>query len=125
MRVFGADVAPPVRVYEAALDYELDRFARAVRRPRREASLRLRGLTPVVVPARQGRRLDRVAAADLVVHALAGLTRRPVALPVQVDAPRVVAADLATAKAKVETALPRSCISACPCAASWHSRLAG
>jgi vancomycin resistance protein YoaR len=105
VRVFGADVAPPVRVYEAALDYELDRFARAVRRPRREASLRLRGLTPVVVPARRGRRLDRAAAADLVVHALAGLTRRPVALPVQVDAPRVAAADLAAAKAKVETAL--------------------
>ena len=105
MRVFGADVAPPVRVYEAALDYELDRFARAVRRPRREASLRLRGLRPVVVPGRPGRTLDRAAAADLVVHALAGLTRRPVALPVRLDPPRVVASDLAAARAQVETAL--------------------
>src|SRR5919204_964423 len=105
VRVFGADVEPPVRVYDAALDYELGRFARAVYRPRREASIRLRGLTPVVVPGRPGRTLDRTAAADLVVHALAGLKRRPVALPVRRDSPRVVASDLTAAKAHVETAL--------------------
>jgi len=105
MRVFGADVAPPVRVYEAALTYELDRFARAVGRPRSEASIQLRGLTPVVVPGRTGRTLDRTAAAELVVHALAGLTREPVALPVRTDRPRVVPADLGAAKTQVETAL--------------------
>jgi vancomycin resistance protein YoaR len=105
VRVFGADVEPSVRVYQAALDYELTRFARAVHRPRREASLRLRGLKPVVVPGRAGRILDRTAAADLVVHALAGLTRRPVELPVRRDLPRVVASDLSTAKTQVETAL--------------------
>jgi vancomycin resistance protein YoaR len=105
VRVFGADVEPPVRVYQAALDYELGRFARAVRRPRREPSIRLRGLTPVVVPGRPGRTLDQNAAADLVVHALAGLTRRPVALPVRLDPPRVPASDLAAAKTQVETAL--------------------
>src|SRR5207237_872652 len=49
MRVFGADVAPPARVYEAALDFELDRFAGAVRQSRREPALRLRGLHPVLV----------------------------------------------------------------------------
>jgi vancomycin resistance protein YoaR len=105
VRVFGADVEPPVRVYQAALDYELARFARAVRRPRREPSIRLRGLTPVVVPGRPGRVLDRTEAADVVVHALAGLTRRPVALPVRRDSPRLAAADLAAAKTQVETAL--------------------
>ena len=105
VRVFGADVEPPVRVYEAALNYELDRFARAVRRPRFEPSIRLRGLRPVVAPGRPGRALDRTEAADLVVHALAGLTRRPVALPVRRDSPRVAASDLAAAKTKVETAL--------------------
>ncbi|HYZ76202.1 MAG TPA: VanW family protein [Gaiellaceae bacterium] len=105
MRVFGADVAPPVRVYEAALDYELDRFAKAIRRPRREPALRLRGLTPVVVPGRPGRALDREAAAELIVHALAGLTREPVALPVRVDRPRLTADDLAAAKSQAETAL--------------------
>jgi len=105
VRVFGADVEPPVRVYQAALDYELDRFARALHRPRREPSIRLRGLTPVVVPGRPGRVLDRMEAADLVVHALAGLTRRPVALPVRGDSARLTAADLAAAKAKAEIAL--------------------
>jgi vancomycin resistance protein YoaR len=105
VRVFGADVEPPVRVYDAALGYELDRFARAVRRPRREPRIRLRGLTPVVVPGRPGRALDRTAAADLVVHALAGLTRRPIALPVRLDKPRLVASDLAAAKTKVGIAL--------------------
>jgi vancomycin resistance protein YoaR len=105
VRVFGADVAPPVRVYNAALDYELARFAHAVGRPRHEPALRLRGLTPVVVPGHAGRALDRNAAADLVVHALAGLTREPVSLPVRVDNPRLTADDLATAKTQAQTAL--------------------
>ena len=105
MRVFGADVAPPTRVYEAALDYELDRFARAVARQRREPELRLRGLHPVLVPGRAGRSLDRAASAQLVVRALAGLTREPVALPVRVDRPRLTTDDLEAAKAQAETAL--------------------
>jgi vancomycin resistance protein YoaR len=105
VRVFGADVEPSVRVYQAALNYELDRFARAVRRPRREPRIRLRGLRPVVLPGRPGRALDRTEAADLMVHALAGLTRRPVTLPVRRDPPRLAASDLAGAKTKVETAL--------------------
>jgi vancomycin resistance protein YoaR len=105
VRVFGADVTPPVRVYEAALNYELDRFAKAIRRQRSEAAVRLKGLTPVVVPGRTGRSLDRDAAAELVVHALAGLSREPVALPVRVDRPHVAPSDLAAAKSQAETAL--------------------
>ncbi len=105
VRVFGADVAPPTRVYEAALDYELDRMSGAVSRPHREAAVELRGLKPVVVPARTGRSLDRPAAAAAIVHALAGLQRVPVALPVRIDRPTVTAPDLAPVAARVRTAL--------------------
>jgi vancomycin resistance protein YoaR len=105
VRVFGADVSPPVRVYRAALDYELARFAHRIDAPPREAAIRLRGLRPVVVPARTGRKLDRAAAADVIVHALAGLTRAPVALPVEVEAPSLTADELVTAAAQARRAL--------------------
>ena len=105
VRVFGADVAPPVRVYRAALDYELSRFAREIDAAPLDAAVRLRGLHPVVVHARAGRKLDRSAAADVVVHALAGLTRSPVALPVQVEAPSMTADELGPAVAQVRRAL--------------------
>src|SRR5262249_30004373 len=49
VRVFGADFAPPTRVYNAALEFELNRFSRALYRPHRDAELRLHGLQPVVV----------------------------------------------------------------------------
>jgi vancomycin resistance protein YoaR len=105
VRVFGADVAPPVRVYRAALNYELGRFAHGLDAAPRQAAVRLRGLHVVVDPARTGRKLDRTAAAEVVVHALAGLTRTPVALPVEVMRPSVTAADLAPAAAQVRRAL--------------------
>jgi vancomycin resistance protein YoaR len=105
VRVFGADVAPPVRVYRAALDYELGRIARSIEREPRQASIRLKGLTPVVVPAQVGRTLDRSNAAEAIVHALAGLTRSPVGLPVRVTAPTVTADDLAPAEAQARVAL--------------------
>jgi vancomycin resistance protein YoaR len=105
VRVFGADVAPPVRVYRAALDYELGLIARSVDREPRQAAIRLEGLTPVVVPGRAGRTLDRTNAAEAIVHALAGLTRAPVALPVRVTAPRVTADKLARAESQARVAL--------------------
>jgi vancomycin resistance protein YoaR len=105
VRVFGADVAPPTRVYNAALDHQLDRIDRAVSRPHREAAVELRGLKPVVVPPRTGHVLDRRAAATAIVRALAALQRVPVALPVRVDLPRVTAGELAPAAVRVETAL--------------------
>ena len=105
VRVFGADVAPPVRVYRAALAYELERFAHGIDARPREAAVRLRGLHPVVVPARTGRKLDRTDAAEVVVHALAGLTRAPVTLPVLVEPPSVTAGDLAPAAAQARRAL--------------------
>ncbi len=75
-RFFGADVAPPTQVYDAALQYQVGRFASALDRHPRDAAVVLRGLTPAVVPGRSGRLLDRAAAERVVVRALAALSRR-------------------------------------------------
>ncbi|MBD0330759.1 MAG: VanW family protein [Thermoleophilia bacterium] len=105
VRVFGADVTPPARVYEAALDYEVSRIAKAADRPHRDAALRLRGLRPQVVSARPGRRLDRARAATAIAHALASLERDPVLLPTRTDPVRVQADDLRHAAAQARVAL--------------------
>ncbi len=105
VRFFGADVSPPTRVYNAALDFELRHLARAIDTPHREAALVLHGLRPVVVPGQVGRKLDRGAAARVIVQSLASFARRPVALPVTVDRPRVTAAALAPAAAQARIAL--------------------
>jgi vancomycin resistance protein YoaR len=105
VRVFGAEVSPPTRVLERALDFEVGQIAKVVDRPHRDAALVLRGLRTVTLPPGDGRVLDREAASHTMVHALAGFTRGKVALPVQRDAPRVTAADLAPIAAKVRRAL--------------------
>ena len=105
VRVFGAQLAPPTRVYEAALGFELSRFARAIYRPHRDPQLRLHGLAPVVISGTAGRELDRQAAARIVVAALAGFSRQPVALPVRSKPTAVSATQLAADAAHVRTAL--------------------
>jgi vancomycin resistance protein YoaR len=106
VRVFGADVSPPTRVWSRALNYELTRMNRTVGTPHRDAALVLRGLRPAVVPGRIGRGLDRKAAAHAIVQALAGLERgTPVTLPVRLDPPTVPAADLTPVLGQVRTAL--------------------
>jgi len=106
MRLFGEDVTPAAQAYDAALKFEIDRFAAALDRPHHEAALVLKGQTPVIVPAQSGRILDREAAARAVVQALASLTRPAhVSLPVHVDPPRVTESDLQPAAAQVRTAL--------------------
>jgi len=107
VRVFGADVGPPTRVLERALTFELGKMARAVDRPHRDAAIVLRHLRPVVRGAQSGRALDREAAGDTIVRALASFRRRDVALPVRVDAPKVRGADLAPVAAQVTGALAR------------------
>jgi vancomycin resistance protein YoaR len=107
VRVLGANISPPTRVLENALDYELDRISRVVDRPHRDAALGLHRLQAVVVPERSGHVLDRRAAGDAIVNALAGFQRGAVALPVRVDTPKVRTEDLATAAAQVRTALAR------------------
>jgi len=108
VRIFGADVSPAAEAYDAALNFELDRFARALDRPHREAAIVLKGRTPVVVPGQSGRILDRDQAARVIVQALASLTRTPhVALPVRVDVPRMTAAALQPVAAQARTALSK------------------
>ncbi len=107
VRFFGADVRPPTRVLESALQFEVARMAKAVDRPHVDAALVLKRSTPVILPARAGAVLDRDAASDTIVRSLAGFQRGRVALPVRTDEPRARAADLATAKAQARTALAR------------------
>jgi vancomycin resistance protein YoaR len=94
--VFGADVTPPTRVLTGALQYELDRIARVVDRPPRDAAIALHGTKVVVVPARSGLALKRTAAATVVVHELATLERSssPVELPMRTTRPAVRVAAL-------------------------------
>jgi vancomycin resistance protein YoaR len=105
MRFFGADVAPPTQVYDAALRLKLNQIEAAVNSPHREAAIVLRGLTPGIVPGTAGRMLDRRAAAATIVRALASLKREPVGLPIRVDQPKVTAGDLTVAQAQVRAAL--------------------
>ena len=104
-RVFGADIAPPVRVYDAALRHHVQRLTTSVAQHPREAAIELRGLRPVLVPSRTGHALDRTAAEATIVRSLAGFGRTPVGLPVRVDPPKVTTAELRPLVAKVELAL--------------------
>jgi len=105
MRFFGADVAPPTQVYDAALRFRLDEIARAVDVPARNAAIVLHGRRPEITPSQTGQMLDRTAAAATIVRALAGLKREPIGLPMDVDKPKIKPGDLTVAKAQVETAL--------------------
>ncbi len=108
LRFFGADVAPPTQVYDAALEAKLNQISAAVNVEHREASIALRGLRPEIVPSRTGHLLDRHAAAATIVRALASLKREPVELPIQVDRPKITASDIRVAQAQVRTALSAS-----------------
>ncbi|MEP6978850.1 MAG: VanW family protein, partial [Thermoleophilia bacterium] len=105
VRFFGSDVAPPTRVYDPALQYELTQFGHAIDQPEREPALKLRGLKPVVVPGKAGRKLVRPAAATTIVRSLAAFSRAPVALPVRVRSPRLTDSDLQPAVVETRTAL--------------------
>ena len=108
VRLFGADITPPTRVWRRALDYELRRMSKAVGAPHRDAAIVLNGLRPAVVPGRTGHTLDQRTAAAAIVRALTGFERgQVVALPVVVDRPQVTATDLSPVVAQVRTALSR------------------
>ena len=105
-RFLGTDIAPPVRVYTAALEYKLRQLAKKIDRGHVEAKLVRRGLTIAVVPGQVGRTLDRKAAAATIVRSLARLDRgRTIPLPVSIDPVDVTAADLAPATRQARTAL--------------------
>jgi vancomycin resistance protein YoaR len=114
LRLFGADVEPVADVYEPALALELDRMAKRVDRPGRDAAIVLNGLEPELVSDREGRALNRRTSGDAIVRALAALERRPVALPVDVAPPKVRAAQLEPLVEQVRIAV------SAPVRMGWH-----
>ena len=105
-RLLGAEVDPHVDLYPSALRYTVSRIAAAVDRPAAGAKLRLRGLSPTVVPERAGVRLDRAQARVLIASSLASLERDgPIRLPVVVAEPGVTASQLDDALAAARTAV--------------------
>ncbi len=106
-RVFGAEVLPRLAVSNAALEYALDQIAADVNRRPKSAALARRGLRIQVVPEQDGSRLDRDAAAELIVRTLGQVERAPgaMALPVKVTAPPVSAAMLAGTAGRARTAV--------------------
>jgi vancomycin resistance protein YoaR len=105
IRVFGADISPPAKVYAPALDYQVQQLADEIERSRREAAIVLDGLKPILVPGRPGYRLRREAAAATLVGALASLSRAPTPLPVRIVAPSVQPRELRPALAQARRAL--------------------
>jgi vancomycin resistance protein YoaR len=106
VRLFGAEVSPPVVAWDTALDYQLTLIAREVNRPHLDAAVKLRGLKAGIVPGQDGRILDRKAAADVLVRSLGSLKRgAAVPLPVVTDRQTVTEADLKDAAEQVRTAL--------------------
>jgi len=107
VQVFGADVTPPIRVLNGALQYKLSLIAKDVNRAPRDAALVRTGLKISVVPARPGALLDRAAAARMVVRELAALDRTAtdVELPFVTRQPRVRAAALVRAAREARVAV--------------------
>ena len=92
-RFFGAEVLPRLAASNAALDFALDGIASQVDREARNAALVRRGVRIETVPEQAGSRLQRDAAAEVIVRALGQLERPsgPMALPVVVAPPKVTA----------------------------------
>jgi vancomycin resistance protein YoaR len=108
LRFFGDSVAAKATYDRAALSAALDRIARAVNAPHRDAALARHGLRISIVPARPGRVLDRDGAAAAITSALASLSRGArVALPMTTDAPRVTAAALRRPLVQARTAVSK------------------
>jgi vancomycin resistance protein YoaR len=108
-RVFGAEVLPRITVSNAALEYALDQIAKDVDQPSRSAKLVRRGLRIKVVSDATGTRLDRDAAAEVIVRALGQLDRAAgsTTLPVGVTPPRVTDEMLAGPAARARVAISR------------------
>ena len=106
-RFFGSEVFPRLAVSDGALEYALDGIATRVNHEAKSAALVLRGLRVEVVPGRVGSRLDRDAAAGVIVRTL-GLVRRPagpIPLPARVTEPDVSADALVPVARRARLAL--------------------
>ena len=108
-RVFGAEVLPRITVSNAALEYALDQIAKDVDTPASNAKLVRRGLRIKVLQDATGTRLDRDAAAEVMVRRLGGLDRgsAPTTLPVSVTPPSVTEEMLAAPAARARVAISR------------------
>jgi vancomycin resistance protein YoaR len=108
-RVFGAEVLPRLTVSNAALEYALDKIADDVDQSPKNARLVRRDLRIQVVPDATGTRLDRDAAAELIVRRLGQLdqTLRATALPVGVTPPEVTEEMLAAPAESARIAISR------------------
>ena len=108
-RVFGAEVLPRLTVSNAALEYALDKIADDVDVAPKNSELVRHGLRIEVVPHETGTRLDRDAAAEVIVRSLGQLERTPGAtlLPVTVTPPKVTAEMLAAAAESARLAISR------------------
>jgi vancomycin resistance protein YoaR len=107
VRLFGAGVEPHADAYEAGLKFELGRIAASVDKKAESASIVLNGLTPRLEPARDGTKIDLQAAQATVVSALAGFSRKPVALPIHVDKAPVGTEELRPVLDDVRSAVSR------------------
>ncbi len=106
LRLFPAEITPPVKAYQAAVNYEIGVIAGKVDRPYKPARLVRNGLNIGIIPGQPGELLDRSAAAKIVVAALAGFGRSgPVELPTAVQQPAITGPDLNGARAVAERAI--------------------
>jgi vancomycin resistance protein YoaR len=97
LRFSPVEVTPQTDVYQAAVDYEVGVLGKAIDRPARDARLHRRGLRILVDDGVDGTILKRAAAATVLVDGLAGLERKPIALPVVTQKPKLSADDLESA----------------------------
>jgi vancomycin resistance protein YoaR len=107
LRLFPENVVPKARAYRPAVDYEVSLLAMKVDKPYRPARLVRHGLKVASLQGHPGELLDRQAASQIIVTALASLSRpsSPIELPTSIDLPSVTASQLAQAQAEAKVAL--------------------
>jgi vancomycin resistance protein YoaR len=98
LRFGHVSIEPQVNSYAAAVAYEVGLLATKIDATHVEARLVRHGLHVVAVRGQTGALLDRAAATQEIVQALAGFSRAPVDLPVTNEPPRITVADLASTK---------------------------
>lgn len=91
----GQEVAPVLAGGEGPARAALADLAASLDQPAQDAALRLDGQRLELVAARQGRRLDQETTRRLIEARLLSLSEEAIDLPMTVDLPRIVEADLA------------------------------
>src|SRR5262245_20556129 len=99
---FGTNVTPHATLAPAALERVLRPMTKGDV-AHRDASIRMAGLRPVIVPEKDGLALDRREAQAAIVVTLASLDRTPVTLAATTERPKVTADDLEPVVEKVRT----------------------